>query len=226
MIDIVKNINEIKDSIPSNVCLIAVSKTKPLESLKTAYDGGQRIFGENKAQEMTDKYEKLPKDIKWHFIGHLQKNKVKYIIPYVELIHAVDSLSLLQKINKEALKCDRVVNCLLQFHIALEETKFGMNLTEAKEILSSDNFKSLENINICGVMGMATNTDDKAKIHNDFHQLKEIFDTLKKEFFPGKSDFKEISMGMSGDYKIAIDEGSTMVRVGSSIFGARAYSNI
>ena len=225
MLDIVKNINEIKDSIPNNVCLVDVSKTKPLESLKIAYEGGQRIFGENKAQEMTDKYELLPKDIKWHFIGHLQKNKVKYIVPYVELIHAIDSLSLLKKINKEAIKCDRVVNCLLQFHIALEETKFGMTIIEAKEILSSEDFKSLKNVNICGVMGMATNTDDKSKIHSDFHQLKEIFDTLKKEFFSGKSDFKEISMGMSGDYKIAIDEGSTMVRVGSSIFGARDYNN-
>ena len=226
MIDIVKNINKIKENIPNNVCLISVSKTKLAEDIKIAYDSGQRIFGENKVQEMTEKYQKLPKDIKWNFIGHLQKNKVKFIAPYVSLIHATDSLSLLKKINKEALKCNRVINCLLQFHIALEETKFGMTLHEAKEILSSDEYKALKNINICGVMGMATHTDDKNKIHSDFKHLKEIFYDLKYEFFPDKAYFKELSMGMSGDYKIAIQEGSTMVRIGSSIFGARDYSNI
>jgi len=219
--NISQNIDKVLKSIPENVKLIAVSKTKPQEDIVEAYEGGYRIFGENKPQELKQKYEGLPKDIEWHFIGHLQTNKVKYIAEFVHLIHAVDSVKLLKEINKQALKHNRVVNCLLQFHIADEESKFGYNLSEAKSLLNSEEFKSLENINIVGVMGMATFTDNQDQVRSEFKQLKKNYDDLKSEFFQEKNDFTEISMGMSGDYKIAIEEGSTMVRVGSSIFGAR-----
>ncbi len=219
--NISQNIDKVLKSIPENVKLIAVSKTKPQEDIVEAYEGGYRIFGENKPQELKQKHEALPKDIEWHFIGHLQTNKVKYIAEFVHLIHAVDSVKLLKEINKQALKHNRVVNCLLQFHIAEEESKFGYNLSEAKSLLNSEEFKSLENINIVGVMGMATFTDDEDQVRSEFKQLKMNYDDLKSEFFQDKKDFAEISMGMSGDYKIAIEEGSTMVRVGSSIFGAR-----
>ena len=219
--NISQNIDKVLKSIPENVKLIAVSKTKPQEDIVEAYEGGYRIFGENKPQELKQKYEGLPKDIEWHFIGHLQTNKVKYIAEFVHLIHAVDSVKLLKEINKQALKHNRVVNCLLQFHIADEESKFGYNLSEAKSLLNSEEFKSLENINIVGVMGMATFTDNQDQVRSEFKQLKKNYDDLKLEFFQEKNDFTEISMGMSGDYKIAIEEGSTMVRVGSSIFGAR-----
>ena len=219
-----ENLNIVRATVPSNVTLIAVSKTKPVSDLQEAYDAGQRIFGENKALEMRDKHQVLPDDIQWHFIGHLQTNKIKYIAPFVTLIHAIDSLSLLEAVNKEAVKNNRVIDCLLQFHIAQEETKFGLDIEEAKALLESDSFKDLKNINICGVMGMATFTDDVVQVRNEFKNLKDIFDTLKESYFGDKDSFKEISMGMSDDYPIAIEEGTTMVRVGSKIFGARNYN--
>ena len=219
-----ENLNIVRATVPSNVTLIAVSKTKPVSDLQEAYDAGQRIFGENKALEMRDKHQVLPNDIQWHFIGHLQTNKIKYIAPFVTLIHAIDSLSLLEAVNKEAVKNSRVIDCLLQFHIAQEDTKFGLDIEEAKALLESDSFKDLKNINIVGVMGMATFTDDADQVRNEFKNLKNIFDTLKENYFRDKDSFKEISMGMSDDYTIAIEEGATMVRVGSKIFGARNYN--
>ena len=219
-----ENLNKVRATIPSNVTLIAVSKTKPIADLQEAYDAGQRIFGENKALEMRDKYQELPKDIQWHFIGHLQTNKIKYIAPFVTLIHSIDSASLLEAVNKEAVKNNRIIDCLLQFHIAQEDTKFGLDVEEAINMLNSDNFKNLKNINIVGVMGMATFTDDVNQVRSEFKSLKNIFDTLKDSYFKDNDSFKEISMGMSDDYSIAIEEGATMVRVGSKIFGARNYS--
>ena len=219
-----ENLNIVKATVPSNVTLIAVSKTKPVSDLQEAYDAGQRIFGENKALEMRDKHQALPADIQWHFIGHLQTNKIKYIAPFVTLIHAIDSLPLLEAVNKEAAKNNRVIDCLLQFHIAQEETKFGLDMEEARAMLESESFKNLNNINICGVMGMATFTDNAAQVRNEFKNLKNIFETLKENYFKEKVSFKEISMGMSDDYPIAIEEGATMVRVGSKIFGARNYN--
>ena len=220
-----ENLNNVRTTIPENVTLIAVSKTKPVSDLQEAYDAGQRIFGENKALEMRDKHQELPKDVKWHFIGHLQTNKIKYIVPFVTLIHSIDTASLLEAVNKEAVKNNRVIDCLLQFHIAQEETKFGLDVEEAKTMIESDNFKKLNNVRIVGVMGMATFTDDENQVRNEFKTLKNIFDTLKENYFKDDS-FKEISMGMSDDYPIAIEEGATMVRVGSKIFGARNYANI
>ena len=219
-----ENLNIVRATVPSNVTLIAVSKTKPVSDLQEAYDAGQRVFGENKALEMRDKHQVLPDDIQWHFIGHLQTNKIKYIAPFVTLIHAIDSLSLLEAVNKEAAKNNRVIDCLLQFHIAQEETKFGLDIEEAKLLLESESFKNLKNINICGVMGMATFTDNAAQVRNEFKNLKNIFETLKENYFKDNASFKEISMGMSDDYPIAIEEGATMVRVGSKIFGARNYN--
>ena len=219
-----ENLNKVRATVPNDVTLIAVSKTKPVTDLQEAYDAGQRIFGENKALEMRDKHQELPKDIQWHFIGHLQTNKIKYIAPFVSLIHSIDSISLLEAVNKEAVKNNRVIDCLLQFHIAKEETKFGLDIEEAEEILKSDSYKNLNNINIIGVMGMATFTDDFNQIRNEFKSLKNIFNILKERYFQDKESFKEISMGMSDDYPIAIEEGATMVRVGSKIFGARNYS--
>ncbi len=218
----IKNkIQEIKKTLPPQVKLIAVSKTKPKEDILKAYEAGQRDFGENKAQDMSEKYPDLPKDIRWHFIGHLQTNKVKYIIPFVHLIHSVDSVKLLGEINKHAYKNDRVVDCLLQFHIATEESKFGLNLREARSVIACDYFKGLKNVRIVGVMGMATFTDDEKIIRQEFKTLKEGFDGLKEEFYSNVESFKEISMGMSHDYQIAVEEGSTLVRVGSAIFGER-----
>lgn len=219
-----ENLNKVRATVPNDVTLIAVSKTKPVADLQEAYDAGQRIFGENKALEMRDKHQELPKDIQWHFIGHLQTNKIKYIAPFVSLIHSIDSISLLEAVNKEAIKNNRVIDCLLQFHIAKEETKFGLDIEEAEEMLKSDNYKNLNNINIIGVMGMATFTDDVNQIRNEFKSLKNIFNILKERYFQDKESFKEISMGMSDDYPIAIEEGATMVRVGSKIFGARNHS--
>jgi pyridoxal phosphate enzyme (YggS family) len=213
------NIHKILEEIPASVKLVAVSKTKPAEAVLEAYEAGQRAFGENKVQEMIGKYEQLPKDIEWHLIGHLQSNKVKYIAPFVHLIHAVDSLKLLEAINKEAAKNNRVINCLLQFHIAQEETKFGLSIDEAKELLRSDSFKSMENISIQGVMGMASFTEDEEQIRKEFRLLKSFYESLKFEI--QNSKFEILSFGMSGDYKIAIEEGSNMIRVGSSIFGGR-----
>jgi pyridoxal phosphate enzyme (YggS family) len=212
---------EIKKSIPVNVCLVAVSKTKPVADLSEAYEAGQRHFGENKVQEMTEKWEVLPKDIQWHLIGHLQTNKVKYIAPYVHLIHSVDSLKLLAEINKQGAKCQRVISVLLQFYIAKEETKFGLDFDDATQLLNSDEYKSFKNIQVVGVMGMASFTDDESIVRAEFSQLKELFSKLKSTFFRNDNSFKEISMGMSGDYQLAIEQGSTLVRVGSSIFGGR-----
>ncbi len=221
---IAQNLENVKQQIPSNVKLIAVSKTKPTADIIEAYNCGQRVFGENRPQELKQKYEELPKDIEWHFIGHPQSKQVKYFAPFVSLIHAVDSLKLLTVINNEAKKHNRTINCLLQFHIAQEDTKFGLNITEAKQILESKEFTELSNVKICGVMGMATFTDNKNQIQSEFENLNQIFQQLKTTYFKNDDDFKELSMGMSGDYNIAIEQGSTMVRVGSSIFGARNYT--
>lgn len=224
MTSVTENLKHIAGELPSGVTLIAVSKTKPVEMIEEAYAAGQRVFGENKVQEMVDKHERLPKDICWHMIGHLQTNKVKYIASFVSMIHGVESLKLLETINKEAGKVDRVIPCLLQFHIAQEETKFGLSLEEAREILESEIYRGMRNVCIVGVMGMATNTTDEQQIRAEFRHLKEIFDILKRDYFADDADFKELSMGMSGDYPIAVQEGSTMVRVGSAIFGARQYN--
>ena len=215
-----ERLQEIRDNIPQNVTLVAVSKTKPPEMILEAYNYGQRIFGENRVQELTDKYEELPKDIEWHMIGHLQRNKVKYIAPFVQLIHGVDSFRLLTEINKQAEKCGRMQDVLLQFHIATESTKFGFDIREAEEMLNSPEFKEMKNINIRGVMGMATFTSDTRQVREEFHELKLIFEQLKSNYFG--EDFNTISMGMSGDYEIAIEQGSNMIRVGSSIFGDRS----
>ena len=221
MMNVAENLLKIKSGIPDNVTLVAVSKTKPNELIEQAYQTGQRIFGENKVQEMVDKHQSLPKDIQWHLIGHLQTNKVKYIAPFVSLIHAVDSLKLLKEINKQALKNNRTIHVLLQFHIAKESTKFGLNYNEAKELLNQLPNLNLNNIKIVGVMGMATFTDDTTQVRHEFKTLHQFFTSIKEQFFKDDSFFKEISMGMSGDYQIAIEEGSTMVRIGSSIFGSR-----
>ena len=211
--------------MPAGVRLVAVSKTKPESDIMEAYNAGHRIFGENHAQEMKQKHADLPADIEWHFIGHLQTNKIKYIVDYVKLIHSIDSANLLQAVNKEAAKHGVVVDCLLQFFIATEETKFGMNIDEARQLLESDEFKAMQNVRICGVMGIGSLTDDKDQTNREFAHLKQIFDTLKTDYFAANNEFKEISMGMSGDYQLAIAHGSTMVRVGSSIFGQRYYAN-
>lgn len=218
---IAQQLKKITAELPSTVQLIAVSKTKPNEDLLVAYDANQRHFGENKVQELCEKYQSLPKDIHWHLIGHLQTNKVKYIAEFIHLIHAVDSLKLLQEINKQAQKHKRIIRCLLQFHIAKEETKFGLNYTEAKEILSSLAYQSLAHIEIVGVMGMASFVEDEQQITAEFKELKQTFTTLKELFFVNKPSFCEISMGMSGDYALAIQNGSTMIRIGSTIFGGR-----
>lgn len=223
MSSIADAIKEIRSTLPSSVELIAVSKTHPIEYIEEAYACGQRHFGENKVQEMTDKASKLPQDIKWHLIGHLQTNKVKYIAPYVHLIHSIDSIKLLQAVNKEALKCNRVIRCLLQVHVAQEETKFGLLPLDVNQLLSSDEYKSLNNVKICGIMGMASFTDDQEQIKKEFQTIHNIFVETKNNFFVNDPEFKELSMGMSGDYPIAISEGATMVRVGTGIFGKRYY---
>lgn len=216
-----EKLSEIRSKISENVTLVAVSKTKPVSMLQEAYDAGQRVFGENKVQELTEKFEQLPKDIEWHMIGHLQSNKVKYIASFVSLIHAVDSFKLLKEINKQAKKNDRVIDCLLQFHIAEEESKFGLSLEDAQEILSSTEFIEMQNISVAGVMGMATFTSNEEQVREEFRTLENYFHVLKSHFFKFNPAFKEISMGMSGDFELAIEEGSTMVRIGSSIFGGR-----
>jgi pyridoxal phosphate enzyme (YggS family) len=218
---IAEALSNIKSEIPEEVTLVAVSKTKPAEDIQTAYDAGHRVFGENKVQELVGKEEVLPKDIEWHFIGHLQTNKVKYLAPFVSMIHAVDSMKLLKEINKQAKKHDRTISCLLQFHIAEEQSKFGLNLEEAQDILSSNEFVELQNISVVGVMGMATFTDDQEQVRDEFRTLENYFNVVKSHFFKYNDAFEHLSMGMSGDYKIAIEEGSTMIRLGSSIFGAR-----
>ena len=214
------NLLKIKSSLPENVNLVAVSKTKPVADLMEAYNTGQRIFGENKIQEMTEKWEQMPKDIQWHMIGHIQTNKVKFMAPYVNLIHGVDSLKLLEEINKQALKNNRIIDCLLQIHIAEEETKFGLNEDELKELLVSESFINLNNIKVIGLMGMATFTENHDQIKKEFEHLKSIFDKLELQNTKN-CELNTLSMGMSGDYKLAIVCGSTMVRIGSSIFGGR-----
>nr|WP_316934514.1 YggS family pyridoxal phosphate-dependent enzyme [Rufibacter tibetensis] len=225
MMSIQESIKDFQKRLEGTNCqLIAVSKTHPVELIQEAYEGGQRAFGENKAQEMKDKHPQLPADVEWHMIGHLQTNKVKYIAPFVHLIQSVDSLRLLQEIDKQAQKHNRVIDCLLQFYIAEEDTKFGLDLEEAKQLLGSADFLSLQNVRICGVMGVATNTNDQQHLQREFVRLRGYFETLRENFFPNALHFKEISMGMSSDYQLAIAEGSTMIRVGSAIFGNRNYS--
>lgn len=214
--NISENLKELKKELPDNVSLVAVTKTKPIGDIMEAYNAGHRVFGENKVQEMESKWQELPKDIEWHMIGHVQRNKVKYMAPFVSLIHAVDSLRLLREINKEARKNNRVINCLLQIKIAEEDSKFGMDKTEALQLLDSNDFKKFENIKIIGLMGMATFTDDEKQVSNEFRSLKTLFDSIKE-----KHNMPVLSMGMSGDYKLAIKNGSNMVRVGSAIFGER-----
>lgn len=217
------NLKETLATLPPHVRLVAVSKFHPNEALQEAYDAGQRIFGESKVQEMTQKYESLPKDIEWHFIGHLQTNKIKYMAPYVAMIHGVDSFKLLIEINKQAAKVGRIIPCLLQIHIAQEETKFGFSFEECKAMLMSGEWKSLKNISLCGIMGMATNTEDEEEIRKEFQSLRNFFQEIKQGFFSEDSAFKEISMGMSDDYPLAIEYGSTLIRIGSRIFGNRNY---
>ncbi len=221
MTDIAGNLQKIKSELPETetVTLIAVSKTKPVEQIIEAYQAGQRDFGENKVQEMAAKYPQLPSDIRWHQIGHLQTNKVKYIAPFVHLIHSVDSLKLLKEINKRAIQNQRVIQVLLQINIAREDSKFGLSFEQAEELLNSDAVKQLSNVKIVGLMGMATHTDNQEIIESEFRSLKQFYDTLSRKF-PG---FRYLSMGMSGDYRLAIKNGSNMVRVGSAIFGARNY---
>lgn len=218
-----QNLLRFLSTIPENVKLVAVSKTKPVEDIQQAYDAGQRIFGENKVQDLIAKAPQLPNEIDWHFIGHMQTNKVKFIAPFVKMIHAVDSLKLLKEINKQAENNGRIIDCLLQFHIAKESTKFGLNQDEAEDILNSDAFLSFKNLRIVGVMGMATYTDNTQLIRDEFKQLVKYMSVLKAKYFSEDSYFKEISMGMSDDYKIAIEEGSTMIRIGTKIFGERNY---
>ena len=214
------NLQKIRATLPPHVTLVAVSKTKPIPELLEAYHAGQRVFGENKIQEMTEKWEQMPKDIQWHMIGHVQSNKVKYMAPYVSLIHGVDSLTLLEEINKQAQKNNRIIDCLLQLHIAEEETKFGLNEEELRDLLQSETFKNLHHIRVIGLMGMATFTENQAQIKREFQHLKAIFDS-NQQTTATNLNLTVLSMGMSGDYQIAIECGSTMIRIGSSIFGGR-----
>jgi pyridoxal phosphate enzyme (YggS family) len=214
---IATNLHSIQSTIPSHVTLVAVSKTKPVADLMEAYAAGQRIFGENKIQEMTEKWQAMPKDIEWHMIGHVQSNKVKYMVPYVKLIHGVDSLKLLVEINRHAVRWRKHINCLLQVHIAEEDTKFGFDATELDSLLKSEAYAALTHVKVIGLMGMASFTDNQDQIKREFDHLKEVYDTLAAQ----QSQFTTLSMGMSGDYGLAIDCGSTMVRIGSSIFGTR-----
>ena len=221
MSSISKNISLLKIELPSSVCLVAVSKTKPVSDIEIAYNAGQKIFGENRVQELLKKKDLLPSDIKWHLIGHLQTNKIKYIVPFISMIQSVDSFKLLVNIDSEAQKINRVVDCLLQIHIAKEETKFGFSMCELSDFLQKEDVTMFKNIRICGVMGMATFTYDTAQVRKEFSFLRNCFKSLKDNFFKSSIDFTQISMGMSGDYKLAIEEGSTMVRIGSLIFGER-----
>jgi len=214
-----ENIKKIKNELPENVSLVAVSKTKPIEDILKAYDAGQRIFGENKIQEMESKWEQLPKDIQWHMIGHVQRNKVRFMAPFVDLIHAVDSLKLLKVINKEAKVNQRTIKCLLQIKIAAEDSKFGMSSQDALQLLDSEEIKKMQNIKIIGLMGMATFTEDENQISTEFAWLKKLFDSVKDQY-----DLSVLSMGMSGDYDLALKNGSNMVRIGSAIFGERNYN--
>ena len=221
--NIAQNIEKVNAELTgTSARLIAVTKTKPVADLQAAYDGNCKVFGENKVQEMVEKWEILPKDIEWHLIGHLQSNKVKYMASFVSMIHSIDSLKLLQEIDKQALKNNRVIDCLLQIYIAQEETKFGLSEDEAREILDSEEFKAMKNVRIVGVMGMATFTDNQEQIRLEFRGLKAFFEALKMQYPATESlQLQEVSMGMSGDYLLAAEEGSTLVRVGSAIFGSR-----
>lgn len=221
--NIKENIHQVLSTLPDGVRLVAVSKYHPVEALQEAYEAGQRIFGESRVQELTVKYEQLPKDIEWHFIGHLQTNKVKYMAPYVSLIHGVDSYKLLCEINRQGERCGRRIPCLLQLHVAQEETKFGFSPDECREMLAEGAWREMEHVEIRGLMGMASNTDDMSQVRREFHRLGQFFAQVKEEFFPTAPEFSELSMGMSDDYPIAVEEGSTLVRVGSRIFGARSY---
>lgn len=221
--DIQANLKEVLTSLPAQVKLVAVSKFHPNESIEQAYRAGQRIFGESKVQELTGKYETLPKDIEWHFIGHLQTNKVKYIAPYIAMIHAVDSYKLLAEIDKQAAKNGRVIPCLLEIHIAQEESKYGFTFQECRKMLEAGEWKNLTHICIAGLMGMATFTEDETEIKKEFDSLKQFFNEIKQNYFADRDTFREISMGMSHDYPLAIEAGSTLVRVGSKIFGERIY---
>ena len=223
---IADNINNLKSQTAGqNVTLVAVSKTKTVAEVMEAYQAGQRIFGENMVQELVEKLEQLPADIAWHLIGHLQSNKVKFVAPFIAMIQSVDSLKLLQEINKQALKSNRIIDCLLQIYIADEETKFGLGFDEAIELLRADEFAALKNIRIRGVMGIATNTDREKQLKDEFYELKTFFDGLKQSFFRKDNSFDTISMGMSSDYEIAIEQGSNMIRVGSTIFGSRVIKH-
>jgi pyridoxal phosphate enzyme (YggS family) len=222
---IASNLSLIRQQLSDSECtLIAVSKTYPESTILEAYNSGQRVFGENKVQELVAKYEQLPKDIEWHLIGHLQSNKVKYIAPFVHLIHSVDSWKLLKEINKEGNKNNRILNVLLQIYIAEEETKFGLNFDEAEALLKSEELTTLEHIRIVGFMGMATNTEDLQKIRTEFRSLKTFFEKCRQNYSTSNIALQEVSMGMSSDYLIAVEEGSTMIRVGSLIFGNRNYT--
>jgi pyridoxal phosphate enzyme (YggS family) len=221
MSGITGNITFIRKEIPANVKLVAVSKTRPVDDIMEAYNAGQRCFGENRVQEILNKKDLLPSDIEWHLIGHLQTNKVKEVVPYISMIQSVDSYKLLNIINSESQKANRIVDCLLQMHIADEETKFGFRFNDVCAVLESDEFKALKNVKVCGLMGMATYTSDTGQIRKEFNYLASCFRTLKSRFFTDIQSFKEISMGMSGDYELAVDSGSTIVRIGSLIFGAR-----
>ena len=218
---IAENLQKVKATLKPNVELVAVSKFHPAEAIQEAYEAGQRVFGESHVQELVEKEKVLPKDIQWHFIGHLQTNKVKYIAPFVSLIHSMDSLKLMKEIDKQAEKCGRVIDVLLQIHVAAEETKFGFTPEEVVEMLQEDEWKNCTHVRIVGLMAMATNTDDEARIGREFESVAQLFEVLKDSFFADKPEFKELSMGMSGDYLIAQEHGSTMVRVGSMIFGER-----
>jgi PLP dependent protein len=224
IIDIKKNLKEVRETIPTSVTLVCVSKTKPNEYIMEAYESGERVFGENKAQELRQKHETLPKDIQWHFIGHLQENKIKYIIDYVTLIHSVDSLKLLIEINKQALKHSRIVDCLLEIDISHEESKFGLSREEATKLLEDSEYKQLKNIRLCGVMGVGSITTNRDQTRKEFRKLKELFTFLKTTYFPTADYFKQVSMGMTHDYDIALEEGATIVRIGSKIFGERNYN--
>lgn len=221
--NIAENLKKIQAELPETVRLVAVSKFHPNEAIEEAYAAGQRVFGENKVQEMTSKYESLPKDIEWHFIGHLQKNKIKYLAPYVAMIHAIDSFDLLKEVNKYAARCNRVIPCLIQIHVAQEETKFGFLPEECLRMFAEENWQELHNIQIAGIMGMASNTDNMEQVNSEFETLSQLFTTIKKKWFADEPAFRELSMGMSHDYHEAIAHGSTMIRVGSNIFGQRNY---
>lgn len=223
MYDVKGNLHAIKDSLPEQVRLVAISKYHPADYIMAAYEEGQRIFGESHEQELRDKHEALPKDIEWHFIGHLQTNKVKYIVPYISMIESVDSLKLLREINKQALKCGRKVKVLLELHIAEEETKYGLTMDDCRQLLSSGEWKSLDAVSICGLMMMASNTDDEDQIRGEMNMAADFFDEVKQSYFADDDRFCERSWGMSHDYKIAVECRSTMIRVGTSIFGPRVY---